>query len=180
MTQPDGLTTRRLFLRPLEAADARRFARLFGDDKDAVAMTATLPNPCTEEEAAKWIQRKIDGEAHVFAIFREKDELFVGAVGFSGTEELAELGYGIGRPFWGRGYATEAVRAVAAHARNSGFRMIEACTFRTNPASARVLEKSGFENIGRITRNYPERGGQRAVFHYVLEFNEERLPHQIS
>lgn len=168
----DALTTRRLSLRPLELSDARSFARLFGDDRDAVAMTANLPYPCTEEEAGKWIEKRTSGDSYGFAIHRQEDGLFVGAVGFGGPADGVELGYGIGRPFWGRGYATEAVRAVIAHARDLGVRSVEACTFPTNPASTRVLQKCGFENRGRTTRNYPERGGRRAVFHHVLTFSD--------
>ncbi|MDX9860977.1 MAG: GNAT family N-acetyltransferase [Rhodospirillales bacterium] len=162
------LTTRRLLLRPLDPADARHFARLFGEDSDAIAMTATLPDPCTEEEAGKWIARRVR-DSHGFAICRAGDGVFVGAVGFGEVLDRIEMGYGIGRPFWGNGYATEAVREAVRHARAVGVAALEAYTFPTNPASARVLEKNGFKNMGRITRNYPLRGGQRAVFRYVLD-----------
>lgn len=168
----ETLATRRLTLRPLELTDAKLFARLFGDDRDAVAMTATLPNPCTEDEAHKWIERRIAGSSRGFAIHRQRDDLFVGAIGFDGTPDLVELGFGIGRPFWGRGYATEAVRAIIEHVWDLGIGSIEACTFRSNPASARVLEKCGFEDTGRTTRNYPRRGGQRAVHRHLLEMEE--------
>lgn len=164
------IVTRRLHLRPLEPTDARHFASLFGDDRDAVAMTATLPDPCTAEEAGKWIARRMR-DSHGFAICRAGDGLFVGAIGFGAVLDRIELGYGIGRPFWGHGYATEAVREAVRHARELGIEVLEACTFPSNPASARVLEKNGFENMGRITRNYPLRGGRRAVFHYVLDLN---------
>jgi RimJ/RimL family protein N-acetyltransferase len=164
--------TRRLKLRPLQLADARLFARLFGDDRDAVAMTTTLPNPCTEEEAHKWIERHSTGGNQGFAIHRLKDDLFVGAIRFDGTPDLVELGFGIGRPFWGRGYATEAVRGIVDYVWDLGIGSVEACTFKTNPASARILEKCGFQDMGRITRNYPQRGGQRAVHRYLLEMEE--------
>jgi len=166
------LNTRRLRLRPLGPADARHFARLFGDDKDAVAMTVMLPDPCTEEEAGKWIARRVGGDLAGFAIERASDGLFVGAIGFAVEAEKIELGYGIGRPFWGHGYATEAVREIVRHARALGVRFVEACTFPSNPASARVLEKTGFTNHGRVTRNYPLRGGRRAVFRHVLDLTQ--------
>ena len=169
------LTTRRLLLRPLDPADARHFARLFGDDRDAVAMTATLPDPCTVEEAGKWISRRMR-DSHGFAICRAGDRVFVGAIGFGQVLDRIELGYGIGRQFWGNGYASEAVRAAVRHARALGLDALEACTFPSNPASARVLEKNGFKNLGRISRNYPLRGGQRAVFRYVLDLNGEAKP----
>ncbi len=165
----NALTTRRLLLRPLDPADARAFARLFGEDKDALAMSGVLPNPCTVEEAGKWIAERTGNVGHGFAIHRSGDDLFVGAIGFSGPSACVELGYGIGRPFWGAGYATESVRAVIDFARGLGIAAIEAFTFPTNAASARVLEKCGFANCGRVTRNYPQRGGQRSVFHHRLD-----------
>ncbi len=165
----NALTTRRLLLRPLHQADARAFARLFGEDKDALAMSGVLPNPCTVEEAGKWIAERTAGDAYGFAIHRSTDDLFAGAIGFNGPPDCVELGYGIGRPFWGAGYATEAVRAVVAFADSLGITTLEAFTFPTNAASARVLEKSGFCNLGRMTRNYPQRGGQRSVFHHRID-----------
>ena len=59
-----------------------------------------------------------------------------------------ELGYWIARPFWGRGYATEAAVALIDIARALGFTQLEGSHFLDNPASARVLEKLGFEPIG--------------------------------
>jgi len=168
------LTTRRLRLRPLEATDAADFAKLFSADHGAVAMTAKFPNPCGEDEARAWITKRINGDSWGFAILRREDGMFVGSVGLTEYEDRVELGYGIGRAFWGRGYATEAVRAAADYARELGLSSVEACTFTTNPASARVLEKCGFENMGRTTRNYPERGGRRAVVLHVLALAEEQ------
>lgn len=165
------LRSRRLHIRPLEPSDARYFVRLFGNDRDAIAMTATLPDLLTEEEAGKWIARRLR-DSKGFAVCQAGDGLFIGAIGYGAVLDRIELGYGIGRPFWGHGYATEAVRAVVGHAREDGVAVLEACTFPSNPASARVLEKNGFRNLGRITRNYPMRGGAQAVFHHVLDLTE--------
>lgn len=162
------LSTRRLHLRPLEPTDARYFVRLFGDDRDAIAMTATLPDLLTEDEAGKWITRRLR-DSRGFAITEAGGGLFIGAIGYGAVADRIELGYGIGRPFWGHGYATEAVREIVRYARTDGIRRLEACTFPANPASARVLEKNGCTNLGCIVRNHPLRGGERAVFHHVLD-----------
>ena len=61
-----------------------------------------------------------------------------------------EMGYWIGRSFWGRGFATEASRALIDIARGLGLPRLEASHFLDNPASARVLEKLGFEPLGII------------------------------
>jgi RimJ/RimL family protein N-acetyltransferase len=61
-----------------------------------------------------------------------------------------ELGYWISRPCWGRGFATEAGRALVEIARALRLPQLEASHFIDNPASARVLDKLGFESTGII------------------------------
>ena len=71
----------------------------------------------------------------------------------------AELGYWIGVPFWGQGHATEAVAAVLAFGFGPlGLHRIHATVFPRNPASARVLEKSGFRREG-LLRGYARKEG---------------------
>jgi RimJ/RimL family protein N-acetyltransferase len=88
---------------------------------------------------------------HHFAItLRESGEL-VGAIGIDVEERhaRAELGYWIGVPYWGRGYATEAATAVVAHAFDDlGLNRVYAYHFTTNPASGRVLQKIGMRHEG--------------------------------
>jgi RimJ/RimL family protein N-acetyltransferase len=60
------------------------------------------------------------------------------------------MGYWIARPFWGRGLATEACRALIDIARTLALPSLEASHFIDNPASGRVLEKLGFEPLGII------------------------------
>jgi len=61
-----------------------------------------------------------------------------------------EMGYWISRPYWGRGIATEACRALIEIARTLGLAQLEGSHFVDNPASGRVLEKLGFEPVGII------------------------------
>jgi len=60
------------------------------------------------------------------------------------------MGYWIARPFWGRGYATEACSALVEIARTLGLASLEGSHFTDNPASARVLEKLGFVPLGIV------------------------------
>ena len=60
------------------------------------------------------------------------------------------MGYWISRPHWGRGLATEACRALIEIARALGLPSLEGSHFVDNPASARVLEKLGFEPVGIV------------------------------
>jgi RimJ/RimL family protein N-acetyltransferase len=60
------------------------------------------------------------------------------------------MGYWIGRSFWGRGFAREACTALFVIARPLGLTRLEASHLIDNPASARVLDKLGFESVGII------------------------------
>ena len=75
----------------------------------------------------------------------------VGDAGFKGPPDEAgavEIGYGIVSAFRGRGYATEAVRALVEHARHQpSVREIVATCYASNAGSRRVLEKSGFRHV---------------------------------
>jgi RimJ/RimL family protein N-acetyltransferase len=83
----------------------------------------------------------------------------------AGTDGVVELGYVLGRAYWGRGYATEAAGALD-HARALGLCQLDAYSFVEDPASARVLEKAAFDHLGVVERRYPARGGRRMVRHY--------------
>jgi RimJ/RimL family protein N-acetyltransferase len=157
------LRTRRLVLRPFEAADAAIVQRLAG--AAAVAdTTLNIPHPYEDGMAEAWIQTHgpmyAGGEQAVFAI-TEAAAAVVGAVGL--RLELrhcrAELGYWIGVPYWGRGYATEAVQAVIAF----GFTMldlnrIDARHLSRNPASGRVMQKVGMRCEGRQRQHVLKNG----------------------
>jgi RimJ/RimL family protein N-acetyltransferase len=160
------LETARLLLRPLALGDAHHFTKLFAGDWDAVRQTGRMPYPPTEPAIRRWIAGHLGARNHSFALIRAEDGVVLGGGGFGGPARVAELGYALGRAYWGRGYATEAVRAMLDHARLLGLRRLDGYSFVDNPASARVLEKAGFADLGVITRDYPARGGARDVRHY--------------
>lgn len=158
--------TTRLWLRPLEEGDAAHFEHLFKDDWEAVKQTGRLPFPVTTVAMRVWIRRHTGPGGYAFFLRRKADHDPIGAIGFGGDGPIAELGYAIGRAYWGQGYATEAVTAMIDVARALGFGGLQAYSFVENPASARVLEKAGFSNVGTIVREYPKRGGMRRVTHF--------------
>jgi [ribosomal protein S5]-alanine N-acetyltransferase len=160
------IETRRLRLRPLREDDAAHFAGLFAGDWETVKHTGRMPFPATEPAMRGWIRQHLEGGAQGFLVTRKSDQRAMGAAGFGGDERTAELGYALGRPFWGQGFATEAAVALVAHASHLGLVELEAFSFVENPASGRVLHKAGFEDFGIIDRDYPARGGARAVRHF--------------
>ncbi|MGH1478263.1 MAG: GNAT family N-acetyltransferase [Geminicoccales bacterium] len=158
--------TARLWLRPLVEADAAHFENLFKNDWDAVKQTGRMPYPTTTAAMRVWIRRHTGPGGHVFFLRRKADHDPIGAIGFGGEGAVAELGYALGRPYWCQGYATEAVMAMIDIARDLRFGGLQAYSFVENPASAKVLEKAGFTEIGVIVREYPKRGGLRRVHHF--------------
>ncbi|BAQ15599.1 GNAT family N-acetyltransferase [Methyloceanibacter caenitepidi] len=163
------IRTQRLNLRPLDHSDAAAMSLLAGDF-DVACMTGTIPHPYSETAARAWVDRVGQGEEGVvFAVTR--DGRLIGCSGYMPMDaDHAELGYWIGKPYWGAGYATEAVRAVIAHAFDThGFTYIRAGHFVDNSGSQRVLGKLGFTSEGEETRDCVARGEQVACLTYRLE-----------
>jgi RimJ/RimL family protein N-acetyltransferase len=159
----DTIVTARLELRLIAEDDAPHFVRLFDHDWEAVKQTGRMPYPVTEAAMRDWIALHAAGASMTFLMIRKEDGTPVGGIGFGGVGEVQELGYALGRAYWGQGYATEGVLAMIDHARALGLRALEAFTFVENPSSARVLAKAGFLDLGVVRRSYPMRGGMRRV-----------------
>jgi ribosomal-protein-alanine N-acetyltransferase len=141
------MRTKRLILRELNHADARRIAVLAGDF-DVARMTARLPHPYTEIDAEEWI-RGIETNEFVRGI--EYDSYLIGLIGYTidANDRSAELGYWIGKPWWGQGFVTEAAEPVIRHAfKAARAPRVTCCHFIDNSASARVIEKLGFRCVG--------------------------------
>jgi len=147
------LQTRRLTLRGPRLGDAPRMAQL-ANDYDIARMTTRIPHPFAVEDAADFIGRmegRDPAREAVFAI-ESKDEGLLGVLGLHPTSVGTEIGYWLGRPFWGLGYATEAADAALAWAGGAwGRRYIVSGHFADNPASGQVLIKAGFLYTGEVT-----------------------------
>ncbi len=141
------LETERLVLRAPQHGDIKVITRLVNDRRVA-ENTARIPHPYGVDDAGRFIAavNRQDGEA-TFAIIRDGD--LIGVCGVEPRENAPEIGYWLGAPFWGRGYATEAVRALIDHAFGAlGHDALQAGARVGNPASRRVLEKCGFQWTG--------------------------------
>ena len=150
------LTTDRLRLRPFVPTDAPRVHELCSDR--ALADTTQLPHPYPPGAAEEWIAshaaRWAAARAMSYAITLQVDGATVGTVSLivHAQDESAELGYWVGRSYWGRGYATEAAGALLAFGFGVvGLHRAFAPYLVRNPASGRVLEKLGMtlEGVSR-------------------------------
>ena len=121
-----------------------------------------FPHPYTQADARRWLDTVVGIRPETnFAI--AVDDEAVGGVGYTIDSDVnyrsAEIGYWVGEEFWGRGIATEALIAVTEHA----FSTYDLCrlyahVFDWNPASARVLEKAGYEFEGRLRKSVTKAG----------------------
>jgi RimJ/RimL family protein N-acetyltransferase len=144
--------TPRLLLRPGFPEDAPALAAALAD-KAIARNLAVVPWPYTLRDAEAFLASPRDPVLPSFLIFERTAGAprLVGSCGLGRRASGAvELGYWIGRLFWGRGIATEAGLALIDIARALGLGRIEASHFVDNPASGRVLEKLGFESTGLI------------------------------
>jgi RimJ/RimL family protein N-acetyltransferase len=145
---------------PLGVCEVRSWRR---DDADALVEHADnrsvwlnlrdrFPHPYTRRDAREFLASVVGTRPETsFAI--EVDGAAVGGIAFRVQTDVerigAELGYWLGERYWGRGIATAAVRAVTEHALGAhDLRRVFALPFAHNRASARVLEKCGFELEG--------------------------------
>ena len=142
------LETKRLAMRAPRLEDAKTVATLASDRRIA-ENTARIPHPYKTSDAESFITgANKAGDEAVFLITL-RDKTVVGACGIMNHEETPELGYWLGVPYWGKGYATEALHAVIDYAfTDLAHASLQAGARVTNPASRRVLEKCGFQWTG--------------------------------
>lgn len=150
----ETLETARLILRPATVGDAPRMASLI-NHPDVARMSTRIPHPYGLEDAESFLTRCEAGDEKVFAI-DHGDEGLVGVIGFHDTGRLGpEVGYWLGRPYWGQGLATEAAQAALVWAAKSwGRRCVVSSHFADNPASGAVLIKAGFLYTGEVSKAF--------------------------
>jgi RimJ/RimL family protein N-acetyltransferase len=156
----DAIVADRLRLRPLALADAPAITA-YANDPGVNRMVRSLPPRQPTCGFEGWIMilaaRAPLGEDFVYAIEAEGE--LAGVIGAHVRGGCVEIGYWLGRPFWGHGYATEALKALIPHARALG--PLHAAHFADNPASGRVLEKAGFVYTGAVERQFCLARGER-------------------
>ena len=150
------LQTERLTLRFHVLSDIPALMPLIGA-REVAATTLRIPHPYTEADAQDFIagaQEDLSSGSglRLGIVLRESDTL-CGGVGLriEPDHRRAELGYWIGVPYWGKGYATEAARALVKYGfETPQLHRIFASHFVNNSASARVLGKIGMRHEGSL------------------------------
>ena len=166
--------TPRLMLRPGWPEDAPILAEAIAHEQVA-RMTSRVPWPYALADAKVFLAIPRDDRLPNCLVFeRGTEPKLVGGVGLHRAPdgEDYELGYWLTPSAWGRGYATEAARAMLDHARHGlGAPRVHAGHSRDNPASGRVLRKLGFEATGAVIPfGSLARGGGDMGVRYLIEF----------
>jgi RimJ/RimL family protein N-acetyltransferase len=151
------IETRRLTLRAPAPQDVTRIAAL-ANDEEIARMTCRMPHPFGTGDAEDFVLAvagQDPSRANTFLIEHE-DLGPVGVIGlFEDGDVAPETGYWIGRDYWGRGFATEALEGALVWAsRKWRRRALVAGHFADNPASGRVLEKAGFLYTGEVRKPF--------------------------
>lgn len=167
------LTTERLRLRRPGPADAEALAAI-ANDWGIASNLATMPHPYGIKEAEAFIHRVGPLQKPAIALFitTRADDRLIGCCSLRAREGGGEhyIGYWLGRAFWGRGFATEAVHALVdfAFAGAKLERLHVSCRV-TNASSRRVIHKSGFQPDGADMINSNALGGSVPVECYSLD-----------
>ena len=161
------IETDRLVLRGYEEDDVAELVPL-ATEWDVTRWLPQIPHPYTEKDGLSFIAEAqsllAERRDWQLAISRKGDGALMGTIAVHvASRSIPELGYWLGKPFWGEGYATEAARAMVGFARNRlRLSALMARVFDGNTASERVLIKNGFA----LTEFHDVPNGVRGHYRY--------------
>jgi 8-oxo-dGTP diphosphatase len=169
------LRTTRLVLRPLMAADAPVFHRLI-NDWEICRRLPDAPFPYPAQLAGDWIEAAAHDREHKraeqFALVEAASGTLIGVAGLrlAKGQKSAELGYWLGRAYWGQGYGLEAARRLVDWAFAAlPIGQMTATVAADNDVSAALLHRLGFAQSGKGAKEFSCRPGQKMpVKHFAL------------
>lgn len=171
--KPQILEAEIVRMRPLEGDDIPHILKLASAAE--IAENTFVPHPYPPEAAAEFVSKTRESwhydEGFTFAIIDKSSDAFVGAMGIHPKEKhhAAEVGYWIGKPFWGRGLATAALRRIIQFGfEQLGLNRIQAGHFRHNLASGRVMQKTNMRYEGVQRQGMHHREQYKDVVYYAI------------
>jgi RimJ/RimL family protein N-acetyltransferase len=144
-------------IRSFRPGDAAAIAKYANNRRVWINLRDRFPHPYFREHAEAWITHCLRQAPETSFAIASAEEA-IGGIGLTPQEDVhrhsAEVGYWLGEPFWGRGIATSALRAVTEYA-FAEFELVRlyAFVFEWNRASARVLEKAGYTYEGCLRKS---------------------------
>lgn len=143
-------------LRPWQDSDAPALYR-YASDPDVGSRAGWQPHQ-SEEESRDIIRTVFNNDTTWAIVLKDDTNTPIGAIGYGPSCDCSlparagepTVGYWIGKPYWNKGYCTEALRMVIEHARRQGIPSLISGHYTDNPASGRVMEKCGFVPTGEV------------------------------
>lgn len=137
------------------------------NDAEITRNTLAIPFPYLEKDADEWLKLTLQEEerfgTYANWVIRNKQGELIGCIGrqmlYGKDSHTDEIGYWLARAYWGKGIMTEVVKAFCEYwFQNSPLIRCTAAVFAFNTASARVLEKAGFQKEGYLRKHYAKDG----------------------
>ncbi|QDG74599.1 GNAT family N-acetyltransferase [Labrenzia sp. PHM005] len=179
---PAEIRTQRLVLRPPHMDDLDTCAELLGD-YDVAKMLSRVPYPYELESGRAYLTKAAENwqdpeNADELPFHIDQDGQMIGCVSFKKLRATPEFGYWLGKPFWGKGYMSEAVHAATCWLfENTAHRVLAGEAMEENPASLKVLENIGFRVVGEVGCNSVSRGGSVPAVRAELHRSEFMTGH---
>ena len=169
--------TNTVLLRPWRDDDVSELIRLADNRRVSAQLRDVFPHPYTENDGRTWVAFA-SGQSPMTNLAIEHCGALAGGIGYVPGRDIercgAEVGYWIGEPYWGRGVAAAALRAlVGMLVLRGGFTRLFALPFADNKASHRVLEKAGCSLDAVLRRSAVKEGVVRDQCLYSLLLPEE-------
>lgn len=163
MKQLPTIELERVVLRPFNLADAKAVQELAGD-RSIAEMTLNIPHPYEDGIAERWIKTHVKtlNENHIYtlAIAHKEENYLIGSITLSIHEfDRSELGYWVGKKYWNNGYCTEAALGLMRFGfEELNLNRIYAFHLSKNPASGRVMQKTGMKYEGLLRQHIKKWG----------------------
>lgn len=160
------LETKRLFLRRFVVEDAKAMFENWASDSENVRYVTWDPHPnpqLTQASIERWLLHYQEENTYKWAICKKEDPKQVigdiSVVSQDPQKEICEVGYILGKKFWGQGIMTEALKAVLHFLLlEVGFKEVQAKYVSLNPASGRVMEKAGMHYLTTLPNAVARKG----------------------
>jgi ribosomal-protein-alanine N-acetyltransferase len=155
VTPPESFATERLLIRKPRFQDAPHIFAAYGQDPEVTRYLAFRPHRGLKdavEAVGRFLEGWRAGKSYCWLIFRREGEELIGAIA-AREDQGINLGYLVARPYWRRGFMSEALSAIVdwAFAQPNVFRVWAVCDV-DNEASARLLERNGFNQEGVLRK----------------------------
>ncbi len=164
------LETERLILRRYEETDIDMQYEVLTDNR--LAKYIKFPNLTKEEELEcikDWIKNADDSKYEKWVITLKDNNIPIGNISVNGIEKkhnYCNVGYVILYDYWGKGYASEALKVVSDYLLDSGYYLVECSCNELNKQSSRAMEKAGFKKDGYIANRRLNKDGTYSGVEY--------------